>query len=170
MLTFNFQAPTYTYLSLVDHINYTYEEDLLSTYNSYYIKDESNSNKDVSTTIRKQRERILTYYRNEIFVMCIKNIAFIYIENSITYVVNMDGKKAIVNESLDSLFAELDPQSFFRVNRQIILSISAIEKIIRIGNKLKVITSPKFDRPIYVGKNKALAFKKWLIQLKSFSL
>lgn len=169
MLTFNFQAPTYTFLSLVDHINYAYEEDSLGKNNTYYIKDESNSSIDLSTNVKKQQECILTYHRNEILVMSTNNIAFIYKEDSITYVVNMEGKKSIVNKSLDNLFAELNSQSFFRVNRQIILNISAIKKIIRVESKLKVITHPKSDKPIYVGKNKALVFKKWLIQLKSFT-
>jgi len=87
-------------------------------------------------------ERVLTYYRNEILITPISNIAYIYIENATTL---------------------LDSKSFFRVNRQIILSISAIQKIINMGKgQLKIETSPGFEKSIYIGKNKSSAFKKWL--------
>jgi len=108
------------------------------------------------------KERILTYYRNELLVMYTKEIAFIYIDNAVTYVVNMEGKRSVANESLDHLFAELDAHSFFRVNRQIILRVSAIKKIIKMGKGLKIETSVPFDKLMFISKNKTLAFKKWL--------
>jgi len=74
-------------------------------------------------------ERVLTYYRNEILITPISNIAYIYIENATTYMVDMQGKRSVSNESMETIFSLLDSKSFFRVNRQIILSISAIQKI-----------------------------------------
>jgi len=57
----------------------------------------------------------------------------------------------------------LDEKSFFRVNRQIIVAISAIKKITKYGrSKLKVEVEPIAEIDIFIGKNKAAAFKKWL--------
>lgn len=108
------------------------------------------------------KDRILTYFRNELLIVQVTDIAFIYIENSITYVVTLDGRKSTSSHSLDNLITELDEHSFFRVNRQIIIGVSAINKIIKIGQGLKVVTQPTSENPIFVGKNKSLRFKKWL--------
>ena len=164
MLSFNYQAPIHTFMTLVDNINYLYEEVSVEKVKTYStdIKAYIDKNVDESEVSNSTKKRILTYYRNELLVMYTDNIAYIFIENSITYIVNMDGKKSIVNESLDNLFAELNPRFFFRVNRQIIIRIPAIKKIIKMGNGLKVETYPPSHNAIIIGKNKALAFKKWI--------
>ena len=94
--------------------------------------------------------------------MNIKNSAYAYIENSITYVVDIGGKRSHYKHSLEHLFTKLDAHFFFKVNRQIILRISAIKKITKIGKGLKVETYPPTAKHIIINKNKALAFKNWL--------
>ena len=107
--------------------------------------------------------RLLTYVRNELLSIAIEEIAYIYVENTITYVIRKDGKRSTSNESLDQIFTSLDEHSFFRANRQIIVAISAIDKIIKFGNsKLKIEVNPTSEIDIVIGKNKAAAFKQWL--------
>jgi len=66
-------------------------------------------------------------------------------------------------DSLDQIYSNLNTTSFFRVNRQIIVAISAIEKIIKFGNsQLKIQVSPASEIDIIIGKNKAASFKQWL--------
>ncbi|MCD9622206.1 LytTR family transcriptional regulator, partial [Tenacibaculum maritimum] len=89
----------------------------------------------------------------------------IYTELKITYIVDFKGKKSISNSSLEELFKQLDKQTFFRANRQYLLSIKAIDKIIKYGNsQLKIETIPKADESIIISKNKTAEFKDWLHQ------
>jgi len=109
------------------------------------------------------KERVLTYYRNELLITPLSNIAYIYLEHAITYVIDLNGKRSVANENLETLFSVLDSKSFFKVNRQIILNISAINRIIKMGKgQLKVEVSPSFEESILIGKNKSVAFKQWL--------
>ncbi|NAS29343.1 LytTR family transcriptional regulator [Flavobacteriaceae bacterium R38] len=111
----------------------------------------------------KGKKRILTYLRHEILTVATEDIAYIYTENTITYVVDVRGKKSTVNSSLDELQSNLDPNLFYRANRQFIISIIAIEKIIRYGNnQLKILMKPSSEIDITIGKNKASEFKQWL--------
>ncbi len=111
----------------------------------------------------KEKQRILTYVRNELMPVSTEDIGYIYVENTITYVVQKDGKRSTTSESLDQIYSYLDEKSFFRANRQIIVAISAIEKIIKFGNsKLKIQVNPPSEIDIIIGKNKAAAFKQWL--------
>jgi DNA-binding LytR/AlgR family response regulator len=109
------------------------------------------------------KQRILTYVRNELLPVATEDISYIYVENTITYVVRKDGKRSTTSESLDLIYTYLDEKSFFRANRQIIVAISAIETITKFGNsKLKIQVNPTSEIDIVIGKNKAAAFKQWL--------
>lgn len=109
------------------------------------------------------KQRLLTYIRNELMPIAIKDISYIYVENSISYVVRKDGKRYTANDSLDQIYATLDPKLFFRANRQTIVAIYAIDKIIKYGNSaLKIEMQPISEIDIIIGKNKVSVFKKWL--------
>lgn len=109
------------------------------------------------------RKRILTYMRNELVPVLISEIAYVYTENTITYVVNFEGKKSTSNASLDDMYSNFDPTLFFRANRQYIISISAIDKIIKYGkSQLKIVLNSKVSEEIIISKNKAAEFKQWL--------
>ncbi|WP_350292807.1 LytTR family DNA-binding domain-containing protein [uncultured Croceitalea sp.] len=111
----------------------------------------------------KEKKRILTYRRNELLPVAINEVAYIYTENTITYVLDINGKQSTTNSSLDELYSGLDNTIFFRANRQFIIAIGAIEKIIRYGNnQLKIVVKPNSDIDIIIGKNKAAEFKQWL--------
>ena len=113
--------------------------------------------------MEKGKKRILTYLRNELLPVSTDDIAYIYTENTITYVVQTNGKRSTANNSLDELFSSLDSSIFYRANRQFIIAISSIEKIIRYGNsQLKILVIPKSEVDIIIGKNKASEFKQWL--------
>ena len=111
----------------------------------------------------KEKERILTYVRNELVPVAIKEIAYVYTENTITYVVCFDGKRSTTNMSLDDMYTNLNSTLFFRANRQFIISITAIDKIIKYGNsQLKILLQSKTSEEIIISKNKAAEFKQWL--------
>lgn len=111
----------------------------------------------------KGKKRILTYLRHELLPVATGEIAYIYTENTITYVVDIHGKRSTVNTSLDDLYSALDSNFFYRANRQFIIAISSIEKIIRYGKtKLKILMEPECEVDIIIGKNKAAEFKQWL--------
>ena len=123
------------------------------------VSEKGKENKE-DTTIKR---RILTYIRNELLPVATEEIAHIYTENSITYVVCFDGKRTTSNSSLDELFSQLDSAHFFRANRQFIIAISSIDKIVKYGkNQLKILVVPKSEAGILISKNKAAEFKQWL--------
>jgi len=156
----------------ISTIRNTKIEDDLRKLNTSLTNYQSNLTKITSTTEQENasksieentKERILTYRRNELMPVGLKDISYIYVDNTITHVIQNDGRHSISNESLDTIFSNLDEKSFFKVNRQIVVSISAIDKIIKYDNNtLKIEVNPKSEIDIIIGKNKASTFKKWL--------
>ena len=59
----------------------------------------------------------------------ITDIAYFYSENKITFAVTKEGKEHIIDLSLDKLSEQLNPDIFFRTNRQTLVSVHAIQKI-----------------------------------------
>lgn len=111
----------------------------------------------------KNKNRILTYMRNELVPVLIKDIAYVYTENTITYVVCFDGKKSTSNASLDDIHTNFDESLFFRANRQFIINIASIDKIIKYGkSQLKIVLQSETPEAIIISKNKAAEFKQWL--------
>ncbi|MCK8520183.1 LytTR family transcriptional regulator DNA-binding domain-containing protein [Aquimarina sp. D1M17] len=130
---------------------------------AYQQKMEENDGPETQeSAFETGKKRILTYIRNELIPTSINEIAYIYTENTITYVVCFDGKKSTSNTSLDDMFTSLDASLFFRANRQFIISIAAIEKIIKYGNSQLKILVRDADVEIIISKNKAAEFRQWL--------
>lgn len=129
-----------------------------------YQKNISNEDQEIKTKEDAALKlRLITYVRNELVPVLIKEISHIYTENTITYIIDINGKKATSNESLDQIYNHLDPKVFFRANRQVIIAIWGIKKIVKYSNnKLKIETNPQTEIEILIGKNKTASFKNWL--------
>jgi len=133
----------------------------LVTYKREVVK--KSDKEEVESFSESGKKRILTYIRNELVPVNIEEISHIYTENTITYVVCFNGKRSTSNASLDDIFANLDALLFFRANRQFIISITAIDKIIKYGNsQLKIVLQTDDSVEIIISKNKAAEFKQWL--------
>lgn len=126
------------------------------------IEDKDDDKEEISEEeSSKITKRLLTYYKDQLISIKIEEISFIHTENSITYIICLNGKKYTSNSSLDELYSRLDHSIFFRANRQYILSVKGINEILKYGNnQLKIITQP--EDQVIVSKNKASEFKKWL--------
>ena len=72
-------------------------------------------------------------------------------------------KEYIIDLSLDKLCEQLDPDRFFRTNRQTVVSVQAIQKIESYFlGKVVVKVIPPFKDKIIVSREKISAFKLWL--------
>ena len=107
--------------------------------------------------------RFLAERKAQLVPVYTKDIAYIYTENKMSYIVTFNGEKSSINISLEELFKTLNPKDFYRASRKIILSAKAIKKIQKYGvTQLRVITDPKTDFDIIISKAKLTDFKKWL--------
>ncbi len=117
---------------------------------------------EANTSSETNKIRLLTYIRNELVPVAINSIAYIYTENTITYIICTNGSRSTSNSSLDEIFVDLQASLFFRANRQFIISITSIKKIIKYGNSQLKILVEDADVEIIISKHKAAEFRKWL--------
>lgn len=93
----------------------------------------------------------------------VQEIQYFFAEDKLTFLVTKEGKKHIMDHSLDELEPQLDPSGFFRINRQYIASVHAIGNIFtHLNGKLKVQLTGLQKEDLYISRERAPEFKKWL--------
>ncbi len=109
------------------------------------------------------RERFLIKQGQKLFPLTVSEIAYFFSRNKMSFAKSFEGRDYLVDYTLDEIFGELDPRLFFRLNRQIIASARAVDRVnLHLNSKLKIHLSPAFDEEVIVGREKAGDFKTWL--------
>lgn len=111
----------------------------------------------------KYRNRFLCSYKDSYVIVYAKEINHISLDNGETKLNLYNGKSYCIDLSMNDLEKQLDPDLFFRANRQYIIQSSAIKKLIVYWQrKLKVCLIDYPDVSIVVSKEKCSEIKKWL--------
>lgn len=114
----------------------------------------------------KRKTRLLVKRGVENISLRLEDIALFYTENKIVYVIDREGKKFIVDRTLNELEIELDNAIFFRANRQYILNLSFV-KSYKTYEKVKLqvdLNIPDTNHFIVISQNTAPDFRKWVAQ------
>lgn len=127
-------------------------------------------NTDVTQIIKSLREakpnyktRFLVKTGQTFITIFTQDIAYFFADHKLVYLVTREGKKHLVDQTLEELEDQLDPKNFFRLNRQFVASVNAIAKLHNYFNhKLKVELIPPTDIEILISREKAPEFKTWL--------
>lgn len=93
----------------------------------------------------------------------ISEIAYFFSQSSITFMVTNDNMEYPIDYSLDQLIALLDPQQFFRINRQYLVKMKAIANVhVFPKSRLKIDLIPARKEEVFVSLDKVVKFKDWL--------
>jgi two-component system response regulator LytT len=160
----------------LDYLLKPIEKDELQTafekynqYNKQYIQ-EQNSNidfKELASLIKSEkpnyRKRFLIQSNESFFHLPVEDIALFYSMQGITFAVTFEKREYPVNFSLGNLKDQLQPDNFFKINRQFIVNIDAIKRVHSYFNgKLKLEIKPSHAEDVIIGKDKAASFKRWM--------
>jgi DNA-binding LytR/AlgR family response regulator len=85
--------------------------------------------------------------------------------DKLTFVVTRQGERLLADEALSELEAALDPQRFFRANRQFLVQLDAVKGFRPHGKgQLRLELQPDHASPVLVSQERARAFRDWLQQ------
>ncbi len=112
---------------------------------------------------RTHKTRFLVKNGDQLIPLGQEQVAYFYTANELACLVGRDGRQYLVDYSLEELETLIDPLQFFRLNRQFIAQVSAIQRIHHYFNgKLKVELRPETAQEILISREKAPIFKAWL--------
>jgi DNA-binding LytR/AlgR family response regulator len=112
---------------------------------------------------KKYQQRFLINIGNSLLSVLSEDIAFVFTSNKTVIIVTKDGRQYLFDATLDQMEKKLNPDQFFRINRQYIISINAIAKMENYTRGRVIIqTNPAAKEELVVSIDRANEFKGWL--------
>lgn len=112
---------------------------------------------------REYKKRFSVKVGQHIKLINIDDIECFYSENKGTYLHTSEGRNYLLDTTLDQLEQELEPQTFFRVNRKFFVNINAIKDIVSYTNsRLKIKLQSYKEQEVIVARERVKDFKNWL--------
>ena len=113
-------------------------------------------------TSKRYKSCFLVPERDKLLPLPTANIAYIYIDTKTVKAITMDGHSHYMSQTLDEIMNQLNPDDFFRANRQYIISRKAIKDMtVWFGNKLSINMLVDVPEKIIISKAKVSEFKAW---------
>lgn len=112
---------------------------------------------------REYKKRFSVKVGQHLKLINIDSIECFFSENKGTYLHTIDGRNYLLDTTLDHLEKELEPQTFFRINRKFFVNIQAIKDIVSYTNsRLQIKLNSYNEQDIIVARERVKDFKKWL--------
>jgi Response regulator of the LytR/AlgR family len=132
------------------------------------VGEKQNNNDAIETLLhhiglkKNYKSCFLVPERDKLIPLPTANIAYIYIEDKLVKTIALDGHTYYMSQTLDEIMTQLNPDDFFRANRQFIVSRKAIKDMtIWFGNKLSLNLLVEIPEDIIISKAKVAEFKTW---------
>lgn len=108
-------------------------------------------------------KRFLIRFGDRFRVVEPKDIAYIHSLEKSTFLRTREGRDLPLDESLDRLEKQLDPENFFRLNRQVLVHFQSIKELLAYSkSRVKVILDPPYTEDAVVSSERSAEFKRWL--------
>jgi len=111
----------------------------------------------------KYKNRFVVKYGEHLKTINIQEAAYFHTEDKINFITTKEGRRYIVDYNLDTLEGILDPQIFFRINRQYIICINAIAEMFSYSkSRVLIKLNPSAKHETIVSTERSGDFKNWL--------
>ena len=112
---------------------------------------------------RPYKARFLVRQGEQLLPLPVAEVAWFLSRNETVTLVAADGRRFVLDYTLEQLEGLLDPAQFFRLNRQLIAQLPAVRRLHpHFGGKLLVELHPAPAEEVLVSREKASAVKAWL--------
>lgn len=109
------------------------------------------------------KDRFLISVGSRLKTIELDEIQYFFSSEKVTFLVTKDNQRFPVDYSLDKLAQLLNPKDFFRINRQMMVKLSAIGNIhVYPKGKLRIDIIPAGKDEVFVSLDKVTEFKEWL--------
>ena len=117
----------------------------------------------VSAEQHRYRNRLLIRFGDTLKTIETGQVAYFFTRNRTNQLCMSDGTEYPVDQNLEELEKELDPSVFYRVNRQFIVNIGAISRMVTYSkSRVKLELMPQPEEEVIVSTDRSPDFKKWL--------
>lgn len=112
---------------------------------------------------REYKKRFSVKVGQHLKLINIDDIECFYSENKGTYLHTNMGRNYLLDTTLEQLENELEPQTFFRINRKFFVNINAIKDMVSYTNsRLQIKLNSYKEQEVVVARERVKDFKMWL--------
>lgn len=112
---------------------------------------------------KRYKERFVIKVGEHLKSIETNDILFFFSLDKATFAQTSDGRKHILDFTMDQLEGLLNPDLFFRINRKYIIQIKSIQDMIsHVNSRLKLVLKGSDDTDIIVARERVQEFKDWL--------
>ncbi len=109
------------------------------------------------------KKRFLVKIGDQFIPVNSTDIHYFCYDKGSSWIVTLDGKKYLVEHSLDQIENLINPLDFFRINRQFIVTLKAISEIHTYFNsRLLIRLVPEWKEEVIVSRDRVSDFKRWM--------
>src|SRR5258706_435977 len=117
----------------------------------------------VQMLTKKYKERFVIKVGEHLKSIEANDILFFFSLEKTTFAQTADGKKHILDFTMDKLDGFLDSSKFFQINRKYLVNVKSIKDMISHTNsRLKLILKTNDDPEVIVARERVQEFKDWL--------
>jgi len=112
---------------------------------------------------KSYKERFIVKFGGHIKSIPAGEICCFFSEEKITFLTTNEGRKYVVDYTIEQIEGLVDPGRFFRINRKYIINLAAVEDVVVYSNsRLKLVVKHFQNLDVIVAREKVQDFKKWL--------
>ena len=112
---------------------------------------------------KKYKERFVIKVGEHLKSVEVAEVLFFFSLEKTTFAQTKDGRKHILDFTMDQLEGLINPERFFRINRKYFVAVDSIQDMISYTNsRLKLIVKTSDDPEIIVARERVQEFKDWL--------
>lgn len=149
------------------------EDDLLVAVDKFKARNQNISNVSLDFELIKKmlinpidrtfKKRFTIKMGQQIKMISIEEIECFFSENKGTYLHTFDNRNYLIDNTLEQLETELNPEMFFRVSRKFIVGMKGIKEIqLHSNSRLKIIPTTYKEDEVIVARERVNEFKDWL--------
>ena len=128
------------------------------------MTEERNNESNKTSVQRQYQERFIIHTGPQIKLVQDSEIAYLYTENKMVYIVTFDKHKYSMDISLEGFEKILNPKLFYRINRQFIVQLKAIVKMVpATKQRIELTLAPPTTYETITSFERTPQFKKWLL-------
>jgi two-component system, LytTR family, response regulator LytT len=121
--------------------------------------------KELQASQKQYKSRFMIRIGQKIVAVPVEKIAYFFSENKLSFAVTTDQKRFPMDQPLDELIEVLDPQIFFRANRQFIVTFQSIAEIHPyFKGRIKLHLVPATTEEVVISAERTPEFKSWIDQ------
>ena len=117
----------------------------------------------VQMLTKKYKERFIIKVGEHLKSIEVTDILFFFSLEKTTFTQTKDGRKHILDFTIEQLDGLINPDRFFRINRKYLIAADSIQDMISYTNsRLKLVLKTSDDNDVIVARERVQEFKDWL--------